>query len=70
MIKVRTHRTIPELAQIKQVSLTKKTDGWLINLSLEDKSIPELKTDNIQPTWENSIGLDAVLDKDIYLATS
>ncbi|WP_307785965.1 transposase [Okeania sp. KiyG1] len=48
----------------------KKTDGWWINLSLEDKSIPELKTYNIQPTWENSIGLDAVLDKDIYLATS
>ncbi|NER04957.1 MAG: hypothetical protein F6K17_21320 [Okeania sp. SIO3C4] len=36
----------------------------------EDKSIPELKTDKIQPNWENSIGLDAVLDKDIYLATS
>ncbi|NEP78710.1 MAG: hypothetical protein F6K39_11310 [Okeania sp. SIO3B3] len=32
----------------------------------EDKSIPELKTDKIQPNWENSIGLDAVLDKDIY----
>ncbi|WP_293063461.1 transposase [Okeania sp. SIO2B3] len=29
-----------------------------------------MKTDKIQPTWENSIGLDAVLDKDIYLATS
>ena len=29
-----------------------------------------MKTDNIQPTWENSVGLDAVLDKYIYLATS
>ncbi|NER03868.1 MAG: transposase, partial [Okeania sp. SIO3C4] len=70
LIKVRTHRPIPDGGQIKQISLTKKTDGWWINLSLEDKSIPELKTDNIQPTWENSIGLDAVLDKNIYLATS
>ncbi len=72
LLQVRIHRPIPKLAQFKQVqvSLTKKTDGWLINLILEDKSIPELKTDNIQPTWENSIGLDYVLDKDIYLATS
>ncbi|WP_293080653.1 hypothetical protein [Okeania sp. SIO3B5] len=29
-----------------------------------------MKTDKIQPTWENSVGLDAVLNKDIYLATS
>ncbi len=70
LIRVRTHRKIPDRGKIKQVSLIKKADGWWINLSLEDKSIPELKTDKIQPTWENSIGLDAVLDKDIYLATS
>ncbi len=70
LIKVRTHRKIPDGANIKQVSLAKKADGWWINLSLEDKSIPKFKADKIQLTWENSIGLDAVLDKDIYLATS
>ena len=70
LLRARTHRLIPNRSQIKQVSLINKADGWWINLSLEDKSIPDLKTDKIQPTWENSIGLDAVLDKDIYLATS
>uniref|UniRef100_UPI00343B4725 RNA-guided endonuclease InsQ/TnpB family protein n=1 Tax=Okeania sp. SIO2F4 TaxID=2607790 RepID=UPI00343B4725 len=70
VIKVITHKPIPNGGKIKQVSLINKADGWWINFSLEDKSIPELKTDNIQPTWENSVGLDAVLDKDIYLATS
>ncbi|MEM1169078.1 MAG: transposase [Cyanobacteria bacterium P01_H01_bin.35] len=70
LFRVITHRPIPDGSKIKQVSLINKADGWWINFSLEDKSIPELKTDNIQPNWENSVGLDAVLDKDIYLATS
>ncbi|MEK0196335.1 transposase, partial [Microcoleus anatoxicus] len=32
--------------------------------------MPELTPDKIAPTWENSIGLDAVLHEDVYLATS
>ncbi|WP_363267733.1 hypothetical protein [Okeania sp. SIO2B3] len=70
LLQIRTHRPIPNGGKIKQVSIIKKADGWSINLSLDDTSIPEFKVDNIQPTWENSIGLDAVLDKDVYLATS
>jgi len=37
---------------------------------LEDTSVPEFTPDKIVPTWDNSIGLDAVLHEDVYLATS
>ncbi|NEP52160.1 MAG: transposase [Moorea sp. SIO3C2] len=70
LIKLRTHRPLPDGAILKQLSITKKADGWYCNLSLEDKSVPEFNPDNITPTWENSIGIDAVLDRDFYLATS
>ncbi len=70
VIKVRMHRPIPDGFIIKQVSVTKKADGWFIQLMLEDTAVPEFTTDKIVPNWENSIGLDAVLNKDVYLATS
>ncbi len=69
-VKLRTHRPLPDGANLKQLSITKKADGWYCNLSLEDKSIPDFNPDDITPTWDNSIGLDAVLDRDFYLATS
>uniref|UniRef100_UPI0035935F37 RNA-guided endonuclease InsQ/TnpB family protein n=1 Tax=Chamaesiphon sp. TaxID=2814140 RepID=UPI0035935F37 len=47
-----------------------KADGWFIQLMLEDTSVPEFTPDEIIPTWDNSIGLDAVLHQDVYLATS
>lgn len=70
LIKLRTHRPLPNGANVKQLSITKKADGWYCNLSLEDKSVPEFNPDDIKPTWENSMGIDAVLDRDYYLATS
>ena len=70
LIKLRTHRPLPNGANLKQLSITRKADGWYCNLSLEDKSVPEFNPDEITPTWDNSIGLDAVLDRDFYLATS
>ncbi len=70
LIKLRTHRPLPDGANLKQILITKKADGWYCNLSLEDKSIPEFKPDIDTPTWNNSTGLDAVLDRDFYLATS
>ena len=36
---------------------------------MEDQTIPEFKAD-ITPTWDNSLGMDAVLHEDDYLATS
>jgi len=39
-------------------------------LQLEDASVPEFTFDKLNPTWDNSVGLDAVLHEDAYLATS
>jgi putative transposase len=70
VIKVRMHRSIPDGFTIKQASVTKKADGWFIQLILEDASVPGFIPDRIIPNWDNSIGLDAVLHEDVYLATS
>jgi putative transposase len=70
IIKVRMHRTIPDGFIIRQASVTRKADGWYIQLLLENTSVPNFTPDEIIPTWDNSIGLDAVLHEDVYLATS
>lgn len=70
VVKVRMHRAIPDGFKIKQVSVTMKADGWFMNIMLEDESIPLSIIDEAFPTWDNSIGLDAVLHQDVYLATS
>ena len=69
LIKARYHRSIPDGANLKSAQVIKKADGWYINLRLEDQTIPDFKPD-LTPTWENSIGMDAVLHEDDYLATS
>jgi putative transposase len=68
--KVRMHRPIPNGFTVKQISVTRKADGWFVQLILEDISVPEFTPEQIIPTWDNSIGLDAVLHEDVYLATS
>ena len=69
IIKVRHHRPLPNGAMLKQAQVIKKADGWYINLRLQDNSVPDFKSD-IAPTWNNSLGMDAVLHEDDYLATS
>ena len=69
IVKVRHHRPLPDGAILKQAQIIKKADGLYINLRLEDKTIPDFKLD-ITPTWNNSLGMDAVLHEDDYLATS
>jgi putative transposase len=84
-VKVRLHRPLPEgftltpLASLgetprpqwlKNALLTRKADGWYLTICLEDPNVPEFTPDEIIPTWENTIGLDAVLHEDDYLATS
>jgi putative transposase len=64
------HRPIPDGFIIKQASATRKADGWYIQLILEDTSVPDFTPDAIIPSWDNSIGLDAVLHEGVYLATS
>ncbi|GJD17599.1 transposase [Rivularia sp. IAM M-261] len=70
VVKIRMHRPLPLGFKLKQVSVTKKVDGWYMQMTLEDTSVPEFNPDLITPNWENSMGLDAVLHEDDYLATS
>jgi putative transposase len=86
MFKVRMHRPIPEGFNLKQISVTKKADGWYIQIVFEDVSVPAKsavlgspqeeqlfktnQTTEFIPTWDNSMGIDAVLQGDDYLATS
>ncbi|MDZ7961486.1 MAG: transposase [Aulosira sp. DedQUE10] len=69
-VKVRLHRPLPEGFKLKNALSTLKSDGWYLTLCLEDPNVPEFTPDEIIPTWENTIGLDAVLYEDDYLATS
>ncbi|NEO79354.1 transposase [Moorena sp. SIO4G3] len=64
-IKVVLHRLIPNGFKIKTASITKKCDGYYLVLSLEDKTVPEVKPD-INP--DSIIGIDVGL-KD-FLTTS
>jgi putative transposase len=70
LIKIRSHRHLPDGAIFKQLQFIKKNDGWFVNLRLEDLAAPTITTDSIIPDWDNSMGLDAVLHGDSYLATS
>ena len=44
-VKVIHHRPIPDGFKIKTASVTKKADGYYLTLSLEDKTVPEIKPD-------------------------
>lgn len=70
LIKIRSHRHLPDGAILKQLQFVKKNDGWFVNLRSYDPTIPTVTPDSILPTWENSLGMDAVLHEDDYLATS
>lgn len=69
IVAVRHHRPLPDGAVLKQAQIIKKTDGWYINLRLQDDSIPDFAS-KITPAWDNSLGMDAVLHENDYLATS
>jgi putative transposase len=70
LLKVRSHRPLPDGAILKQLQFVKKNDGLFVNLRLDDPTVPDVSPDSIVPTWENSLGMDAVLHEDDYLATS
>lgn len=69
-VEIIMHRPLPDGFKIKTCIVSKKADGWYITLSLEDSSVPTFKPDEIVATEQNSIGLDAVLHEDTFLATS
>jgi putative transposase len=64
-VKVIVHRPIPDGFDIKTVSITKKSDGYYVTLSLEDKTVPEIKPD-FNP--ESITGIDVGLKE--FLTTS
>jgi len=43
--------------------VSRRADGWYLCLTLEDKSVPSLKSLKIEATEENSLGLDVGLEK-------
>ncbi|MEQ8998492.1 MAG: transposase [Coleofasciculus sp. B1-GNL1-01] len=61
-IKFIQHRPTPDGFVVKRALITKKADGWYVTLTLSDKSVPDTPTRDIQPTEENSIGVDAGLE--------
>ncbi len=70
LVKIRTHRPIPAGAIFKRAQFIKKVDGWYVNLQLDNPTVPIFYPDEIPINWGNSMGLDAVLYGDDYLATS
>ena len=69
-LKIRLHRPLPAGFTLKNILLTKKADGWYCSIALEDPTVPVFNVDEIAATWDNSLGMDAVLHCDSYLATS
>jgi putative transposase len=61
-LKVVWHRSLPDGFAVKTAIITKKADGWYITLTLEDVAVPEFVSE-LEPTWENSIGIDVGLEK-------
>lgn len=69
-LKVRLHRALPPGFSLKNILISKKADGWYCTLCLDDPTVPIFTPDDIIPTWDNSVGIDAVLYGNDYLATS
>lgn len=66
-VKLIQHRKIPDGSRIKTATITKKCDGWYINLSLEDATVP-LSTIDVVATDDNTVGIDLGLKE--FLVTS
>ncbi|NEO35980.1 MAG: transposase [Moorea sp. SIOASIH] len=64
-VKVILHRPIPEGFKTKTASIIKKCDGYYLVLSLEDETVPEIKSD-INP--DSIVGIDVGLKE--FLTTS
>jgi len=64
-VKVIVHRPMPDGFEIKTVSVTKKSNGYYVTLSLDDKTVPTIKPD-FNP--ENIVGIDVGLI-DFYVAS-
>ena len=61
------HRPLPDGFKVKTGTVIKQSDGWYISLTLEDKNVP-VAVAEIQPTVENSMGIDLGVEN--YVALS
>ena len=62
VLKFRKSRNIEPGFKLKTASITRKADGYYLSLSVEDKTIPELKLDEVA-TKSNTVGIDVGLEK-------
>ncbi|MEG4515822.1 transposase [Microcoleus sp. AT9b-C5] len=62
------HRSIPQGFKVKTGTVIREADGWYISLTLEDKTVPVTVVE-IQPTEENSLGIDRGITNYVYLST-
>lgn len=68
LVPLMLHRPIPNGFQVKTGTVIQEADGWHISLVLEDKDVP-VTVAEIQPTQENSIGIDLGVENYITLST-
>ncbi|MBW4532312.1 MAG: transposase [Pleurocapsa minor HA4230-MV1] len=68
VLKFRKSRDIKPGFKLKTASITRKADGYYLNLSVEDKSVPDLELDTV-PTESNTVGIDVGLEK-LYVDSS
>jgi len=61
-IKFIQHRPLPEGFKVKRTLITKKADGWYVTVTLKDNSVPDSPTVNMEPTQDNSLGIDSGLE--------
>ncbi len=62
VFKFRKSRNIESGFKLKTVSITRKIDGYYINLSVEDKSVTNIEIDTVA-TESNTVGIDVGLEK-------
>jgi putative transposase len=61
------HRSIRKGFKVKTGTVIPEADGWHISLTLEDKTVP-ITVAEIQPTAENSMGIDLESANYVYLS--
>jgi putative transposase len=67
-VKLVLHRPIPDEFKAKTAIITKKSDGWYVNITLVDESVLPSSIEII-PTADNSVALDLGLEKFAALDT-
>ena len=61
------HRPIPKGFKVKTGTVIPEAEGWYISLRLENQTVP-VTVAEIQPTAENSLGIDLGLTNYAYLS--